>query len=68
MGNDGVTHALNLVNGHVRIGSQSQIIGLEALVDKAVDRVMHLLTHRLDHDAIDSVVMALAGSLERIQA
>ena len=68
MSDNGVAHTFNLIYRHVRIGGQGQIIRLETLVYKTVDGVMHLLTHRLNHDAIDSIVMALAGCLQRIQA
>ena len=68
MGNDGVTHPLNLVHWHVGIGGEGQVIGLEALVDETVDGRMNLGTHRLNNHAVDGVMMALTRLLEAIEA
>ena len=68
MGHNGVTHAFNLVNRHVGVGGQCQVIGFQAVINETVDGRMHLVPHRLDDNAIDSVVMPLAGRLEDVQA
>ena len=67
MGDNGIAQALHLVHSHAGIGRQGKVIGLEALVNEAVDSRMYLVTHRLDNNAVDSIMVALARLLEGIE-
>ena len=67
MCDNGIAQALHLVYTHVGIGRKGKVIGLEALVNETVDSRMYLVTHRLDNNAVDSIMVALARLLEGIE-
>ena len=67
MGDYGIADALNFLYRHVRIGSEGQVIGLETLVNEAVDGSMNLAAHGLNDHAIDGIVVPLACCLKRLQ-
>ena len=67
MGDNGITHPLDLIHGHVRIGGQCEVIRLETVIEEVVDGGMHLFTHGFYHHAVDGVVVALACRFQDVE-